>query len=259
MAGKTAIDAAQVWMRRIDPAGALSQAERSVLEAVLCDQFAFRPRQVLAEPGAPNLFMVLLLDGLLARMKMTAGGDRQIVSVLTPGDLCTCGLAFVVPMDYALVALSDGRAARLSVSGIEYLQRHAPDVMLPVGRSLAEDAAVTREWVANVGARDGAERVAHLLCELRWRLQAVGALDPRHGRLPIGQRDIAEAVGLSRVQVNRVLQRLRKSGLVEVERGGVEILDPKGLATAAEFDPHYLEARETAARAIAWRGFQLSS
>jgi CRP-like cAMP-binding protein len=259
MAIAHAADAAQIWMRRIDPTGRLTSAERSALEAVLCDQFAFKAREVLAAPGAPNLFMVLLLQGLLGRVKVMANGERQIVSVLTPGDLCTCGLALVLPMDYALVALSDGRAAHLTVTGIEYLQRHAPHVMLPVGRTLAEDAAVTREWVANVGAREGPERVAHFLCELRWRLEAVGAIGQRGGRLPIGQRDIAEAVGLSRVQVNRVLQRLRKAGLVEVERGAVEILDPEGLAATAEFDPHYLEARETAARAIVWRGFQLSS
>ncbi len=246
-------------MRRIDPTGELSAKERSTLGAALTDQFAFRSREVLAKPNGANLFMVLVLDGLLGRLKETAEGDRQIVSVLTPGDLCTCGLAFVLPMDYALVAISDGRAARLSVAGVEYLQTHVPRIMLPLARSLAEEAAITREWVANVGARDGVERIAHLLCELRWRLAAVGLAQAGGCRLPISQRDIAESVGLSRVQVNRVLRRFSQAGLVEISRGRIEILDPKGLAAVGEFDPHYLEARETAARTLAWRGIQLSS
>ncbi len=38
----------------------------------------------------------------------------------------------------------------------------------------AVEDSITREWVVNVGYRTALERVAHLFCEVFWRLEAVG-------------------------------------------------------------------------------------
>ncbi|MFL5298621.1 MAG: Crp/Fnr family transcriptional regulator [Phenylobacterium sp.] len=252
-------DPVQVWMRRLALEDALTLEERHALQGALDAPFQFRRGEVLADGGERGQFAVLVLGGLVARCKETAHGARQIVSILAPGDLCTGGLALVLPVDYVLVALSAGRAARMPAAAVRRLQATMPRLMLPLGRSLAEEAAITREWVVNLGARDGAERIAHLLCELRWRLAAVGLPAKVSDHLPLAQRDLAAAVGLSMVQVNRVLRDFRKTGLVAVGRGWIDILDAAGLADACDFDPHYLEARDTAPRALAWRGFQLSS
>jgi CRP-like cAMP-binding protein len=253
------LDAALAWARRLSPDGGLTAEERALLEAVLSEQFDFHRHEVLIEAGTRCHFAVLVLSGFAARVKQLVNGARQIVSILAPGDLCTGGLAFALPVDYALVAMSDGCAARLRVEGLRQLQDSMPRLMLPLGRSLAEEAVIAREWMANMGGRQGPERVAHLLCELVWRLRAVGQVNGSACRLLIGQRDIGEAVGLSRVQVNRVLQRFCKAGLIGLGRGRIEILDEAGLAKVAAFDPHYLEVREAPGRSLAWRGFQLSS
>jgi CRP-like cAMP-binding protein len=257
MSANDSFIAVRAWLRRIDPDDAFTAQEAVALRNALEDQFEFRTRQVVARPEDWPPFALLVLDGLTARIKETGPGRRQIVSILTPGDLCSCGLGFVLPMDYSLVALCDGRAARLSADMIRDLQARSQHLMLALGRTLAEEFAITREWVVNMGARNGAERVAHLLCELRWRLEAVGVAEP--SRLPIGQRDIAEAVGLSLVQVNRVLQQQRRAGLIDIGRGRIDIRDPQRLAATATFDPHYLEVRDTPTRSLAWTGLQLSS
>jgi CRP-like cAMP-binding protein len=246
-------------MRRIDPDARLTDEEEAALAAALADQFDFNARDVLAGEGDEDQVGFLVLDGLVARMKETGAGRRQIVSILLPGDICAGGLALVMPMDYALVALSDGRAARLTAAGLEALQARVPRLMLPLARSVAEEAAITREWVANVGARHGAARIAHLLCELRWRLAAVGRAGSGACRLPLGQRDIAAAVGLSTMQANRVLQRFRDARLIAIGRGFIDILEPERIATAAAFDPYYLEVRSAAPRGLAWEGVQFSS
>jgi CRP-like cAMP-binding protein len=248
--------AVRAWIRRLDPDG-VSPEERAALQGALGDQFDFRAREPIMQPNERSQFAVLILTGLAARKKDTGLGRRQIVSILAPGDLCSGGLALVLPMDYALVALSDGSGARLSAEALSDLQARMPRLMLALGRTLAEEAVITREWVVNMGARDGVARVAHLLCELRWRLEAVGVANP--GQLPISQRDVAEAVGLSVVQTNRLLQRLRQTGLIDIGRRRIDICDPDRLAAVAAFDPHYLEVRDTAPGTLAWSGLQLSS
>jgi CRP-like cAMP-binding protein len=249
--------AVQAWIRRLDPDGDFTTEELAALKSALSDRFDFRAREPITQPGERSQFAVLILEGLAARIKDTGRGRRQIVSILTPGDFCSGGLALALPMDYGLLALSDGWAARISTEAMSDLQARIPRLMLALGRTLAEEAVITREWVVNMGARNGVARVAHLFCELRWRLEAVGVAEPC--RLPMSQRDIAEAVGLSLVQVNRVLQRLRQGGLIDIGRGRIEIRDPERLAAAAAFDPHYLEVRSTAEQSLAWSGLQLSS
>lgn len=76
------------------------------------------------------------------------------------------------------------------------------------------DAAIYREWVANVGGRNALARVAHLICELASRLESVDLVEDGAFRLPFTQENLADACGLSTVHVNRTLQGLRHRGLI---------------------------------------------
>jgi DNA-binding transcriptional regulator LsrR (DeoR family) len=57
---------------------------------------------------------------------------------------------------------------------------------------------------------------------------------------PITQTELADCVGLSSVHVNRVLQDLRKQGLIRVNRSEFQLLRPRALKEIAEFAPAYL-------------------
>src|SRR4051794_5796326 len=56
--------------------------------------------------------------------------------------------------------------------------------------------------------------VAHVLCELKLRLQAVGLVNDGTFTMPCRQTDIADAVGITAVHANRVIQELRGKGLI---------------------------------------------
>ncbi|MBV8912585.1 MAG: winged helix-turn-helix domain-containing protein, partial [Acetobacteraceae bacterium] len=102
------------------------------------------------------------------------------------------------------------------------------------------DAAIYREWVLNVGRRTAYQRVAHVLCELATRLQAVGLAKDGACDLPITQGELADATGLSTVHVNRVIQELRRDGLIEMRARNFTARNWEGLKMAAGFDPLYL-------------------
>ena len=77
--------------------------------------------------------------------------------------------------------------------------------------------------------------------ELRVRLRALGLAKGVACAVPLLQQDIGDATGLSAVHVNRVLQTLRRAGVVRLGRGGLEILNFPRLADMAKFRPDYLE------------------
>src|SRR5690606_16608287 len=94
--------------------------------------------------------------------------------------------------------------------------------------------------LVNVGYRSAYERVAHLLCELYWRLAAVGLAQDDRCRLPLTQTELGDAVALSAVHINRTLMGMRRAGLVRMRGGTLELLDRDALQAAAGFDPGYL-------------------
>ncbi len=73
------------------------------------------------------------------------------------------------------------------------------------------DEAVLREWLVNVGGRPANLRIAHLICELLLRLEAVGRVTDNSFSFPFTQIDIADTMGLSNVHVHRTLRDLARS------------------------------------------------
>ena len=108
------------------------------------------------------------------------------------------------------------------------------------------DEATLREWLVNIGRRPAEQRIGHLLCELLMRLETVGLTNGNHYELPITQADVAETMGLTLVHVNRVLQRLRASGLITLANRQLVINDVQALKEFSEFNPNYLHLGNTA-------------
>src|SRR4029077_12731736 len=61
--------------------------------------------------------------------------------------------------------------------------------------------------------------------------------------LPITQSDLADAMGLSLVHVNKSLRRLREDGLITFRANEVRVHDWERLRSVSEFDPAYLQLR----------------
>jgi Mn-dependent DtxR family transcriptional regulator len=58
---------------------------------------------------------------------------------------------------------------------------------------------------------------------------------------PLTQYDLADALGLSAVHINRVLRKLRDDGLLIFQQGEVLFLDFGRLVSLAECDMAYLD------------------
>jgi CRP-like cAMP-binding protein len=57
---------------------------------------------------------------------------------------------------------------------------------------------------------------------------------------PVTQQEVADALGLTDVHVNRVLRDLRTSGLITFARGWFKAVDWEGLKQLGQFEPGYL-------------------
>jgi hypothetical protein len=97
-----------------------------------------------------------------------------------------------------------------------------------------------REWTMSLGQRTAFERMAHLLCEIFFRLRLAGLTRQAACDFPLTQADLADATGLSKVHVNRTLQELRSANLIVLKGKTLVVPDLERLMQAGLFNANYL-------------------
>jgi CRP-like cAMP-binding protein len=189
-----------------------------------------------------------ILEGFACRYKMLPGGKRQIFSFHIPGDIPDLQSIHLEVMDHSLGTLVSSKVAFIPHEVVRGLIDAHPRVGAVLWRDTLIDAAVFREWVANVGRREGYARIAHLLCEVYVRLRAVGLVQGHAFQMPITQAELGDATGLSTVHVNRMMQELRSAGLISTPSNGRVVIEDWGrLQEAGQFDATYLHLKKVAA------------
>jgi CRP-like cAMP-binding protein len=212
------------------------------LMTVVTREVAFRSRQDVMRQGEVPRVAHLLLDGYGCRYRLLGDGRRQITAILVPGDLCDLEAVMRGRADYGVATFTHCVLGEISAEHVNDVDEIDPVLRRILWRQLLRDEAIAQEWMVVLGRRTARERLAHLLCELRERMRAVGlGQDDSYG-FDLTQSDLADMLGLSVVHVNRTLQDLRHKGLVEFRSKLLRIIDPAALANMAGFDPAYLDA-----------------
>jgi CRP-like cAMP-binding protein len=193
----------------------------------------------------------MIIEGFAARYKLTVEGKRQIMSFHIPGDIPDLQSLHLQVMDHSLGTLVPCTVGFIQHDHIRELTRRFPRIGDAFWRDTLIDAAVFREWMMGIGRRSAYTRIAHLLCEMLVRLRTVGLADGHAAELPVTQAELGDALGLSTVHVNRVLQELRGNGLITLRGRFLSVQDWPGLKQAGEFDATYLHLAPKAERAAA--------
>lgn len=218
----------------------LDAAERAALDAFLGRNVRrLHDRALLIEQGVAPTEISIVLEGWACRFTDDGGGRRRIVALYLPGDVCDFD-AFLTPaMDQSIAAIGGARVAGINRSALNELARKQPKISQALWWESLAAAAVQRAWTVNVGRRDALPKVAHLFCELYFRLSLVGMVEDGRLSFPLTQIDIADACGLTPVHVNRVLKELRAAGTLSLADRYLTIHDLPAMTSDAGFDPSY--------------------
>jgi CRP-like cAMP-binding protein len=236
-------------IRKLESIFTLSDDERQALENLPMQSMVIKADQDIVRHGDRPSRSCLILSGFACTYKVTAGGKRQIVSFNLPGDVPDLQSLHLRDLDTSIGTISPCRVGFIPHEVLRDICERYPRLAAAFWRETLVDASIFREWVMNVGQREGYQRIAHVLCELLVRLRAVGLAEDHACNLPITQGEFADATGLTTVHVNRMLQELRADGLIELKGDRLKVLDWDKLKAAGEFDPAYLhlERQEAAA------------
>lgn len=79
--------------------------------------------------------------------------------------------------------------------------------------------------LVDLGRRSAEERIAHLVLRIIERLASQTVIREQRYPWPLRQQDIADATGLTPVHVSRTLAELRRSGIIDIERSILTVVD----------------------------------
>ncbi|WP_375393897.1 Crp/Fnr family transcriptional regulator [uncultured Sphingomonas sp.] len=220
----------------------------SGMDEAYLEDLCRRPRKfpahydLILEGDLPGPVFVVL-SGWACRYKILPGGSRQIISFLMPGDFCDMHVAVLAEMDHSIATLTGAQVVTIAGSKMEALPDERPDLVRAFWWTQLVDEGVLRATIVSMGRRTSLERVAHLLCELCFRMRNIGIATDKSFVMPFTQIVLADAVGLTPVHVNRVVRKLRSLGALDLGVGTLIVADIMLLAQIAGFDDNYLHRR----------------
>ncbi len=232
-------------LQKVEGILTLSNDEIEALNALPARVGEYAKGEVLINEGERPTQSFIILSGVTCMYKHASEGGRQILIFHFPGDFPDLQSLHLNVLDMTVAAVARAKVAFVHHRDIRTLYARYPRVGEALWRVSLVDAAILRERMLNLGQRKAYARIAHFLCEMviRMKLSAMG--EGNTYPLPFTQQEIGDALGLTNIHVNRIVQGLREDKMIDVTRGKLVVLNWKRLQNAADFDTTYLHLTRT--------------
>lgn len=235
---------------RLDRSGVLKPEDHDVLAGLCAKPREVEANTVLIGQGDCPAGVHIVLEGFVYRYKILREGQRQIIGIMAPGDLCDLQSVILGRSDHFITTLTDSTLVTVDQDTVDDLTLSRSRIARALWWSTLVDESILREWLANMGQRSAGRWLAHFLCELLVRLQVVGRAEADSCEVPLTQEQLGDILGISSVHVNRVLKELRDANLLEFRNRRFSVPNLGRLHAFCDFDPSYLHfasAREGSA------------
>jgi CRP-like cAMP-binding protein len=207
-------------------------------------QHIYSADSVILAEGEASASVRLVRSGWVTSATQLRDGSRQIIDVYLKDDL-------LFPQTVAggsrvsLHAVDRAVTLEFPLARLVGLASQRPDLARICAAATARLGAIHLEHLVNLGQRGAAARTAHFFLELAERAAPGDGNAALSFECPLTQTDLADALGMTAIHLNRTLRDLRLLGFMTFRRGTVLIKDRPRLARLADFSPDYLDAGDT--------------
>ena len=181
--------------------------------------------------GDPGDGLMGVLGGSVKISVPSADGRDVVLNVINEGGIFgEIALLDGHPRTADAIAMSDCQLMVIERRDFVQFLRSQPDVMLKFIEILCARLRRTSEQVQDVTFLDLPTRLAKTLLRLTAENGGSGA----KRKVSITQRELSQMIGMSRESTNKQLRAWAKRKWIELERGGLTVLQPDRLEEAAE-------------------------
>jgi CRP/FNR family transcriptional regulator, anaerobic regulatory protein len=223
-------------LRRKGLCRGVEDQDSAALEAAHAAIRLYETGDSIYDQGDPSEYVFNLISGWVALHRDLADGRRQIIRFLLPGALFGVE-ALGRELGHGATAITNASVCPIGRAKLDALRHNIPSLNEQFIVMLERDQRRGIESITTLGQGNAKERVGGLLDELA--TTAGGETPIRAGdvvRMPLSQRHIAEATGLTSIHVNRVLRQMREERVVDLHDGALTVIDPGKLHALSHAD-----------------------
>ena len=177
--------------------------------------------------------------GWVILYKSLENGNRQILRFALPGDLLCFKVGRNKVLDHSAIAVSDTSLCVFPIERFKKTVKELPELAVALSSMSCVISERYHSMLTTIASHPAETKVAFLLLSLYIRQRSVsGKKDDGDycAHFPIKQEDISDALGITSIHVNRVLQSLRKKGLIDCKNKCLKVPDQQALAEVAKVD-----------------------
>ena len=219
----------------------LTDAEKSAITELEREPVDLAAGQKLWEEGAQSDAVCIVQKGWLLSETVLEAGERQILRFYFPGELIgTASIAF----DHAASTVRAVQDARLCIFPRARLgelfvrEPRLGTLFYSLGMLEVVDL---NDRLRALGRTDGKARLAHLFLSISERLRVLHGRADTVMQVPLTQSDLADAVGLTAIHVNRLLKEMTGDGLIRRTRREIELRNEDELRRISQYRDRHFE------------------
>ncbi len=214
------------------PAGYEQEHQRAI-DGLVAKRLRLRKGDTLFRPGEKFTTLYTIRFGSFKTVLLAQDGRDQVSGFHMAGDVIgTDGIGGGHHECQAL-ALEDSEVCVLPFSRIEELELASPQILRNMHRMLAEEIARERGVMLMLGTLRADQRLAVFLIDLAKRYHARGYSSSEYV-LRMTRDEIGSYLGLKLETVSRLLSRLHREGVIQVQGRVIKLLDPAALKHLVE-------------------------
>lgn len=193
-----------------------------------CRRHRYGAGEVIFHEGDPVGALHLVERGHVAVRLTTDLGDESIIEVLEPGETFGEQALVDVSGDRTASVLALDRVETLALDTATFLRlgEENPEIVRFVMIVMATRLRSTTHELLDARCAIPERRLARRLVRLA---DQFGDTGDGPAIVPVTQADVAAMIGVTRPTANRLLQRARDLGLVELRRGRIVVTDRESL------------------------------
>lgn len=227
-------------VRKLTSMTPMSNEEAQFLEDCQSSIRQIAPDTTFIRDGDDQKRTYIIRSGWAIRYAMMDDGRRQILSFALPGDILGLNAGFRHTSTYNASSITRLEVGVVNPDNILEIARRYPILAAGLNWCTAREFSILGDQALRLGRMSAYERIVHLILELYFRQSQIRMIDGEWMDFPLTQGELADALGLSLVHVNRQLMRLRREGLIETSRKRLRICDLAALKAATEFHEGHL-------------------
>lgn len=197
--------------------------------AVAAIERSYERKTIVFHEGAEKEAVFFVEEGLVKTFKTDENGHEQIMSFLKAGDMFPhTGLFHADPYPATAEAIVPTRLLAIPVKAFERQLLLHPAMAMKIMRVMSEKISELQGKLQALTGQDVQDRGLSFLLKLAEHYGTARGGEV-HIEVPMTHQDIANVIGTTRETVNRLLNQLRKDGILETDRSGIVIRDVEAL------------------------------